>query len=290
MSRASLAWLVVLFVGCSSPGGTLGTDDGGGGPGLPGADGSAAKDGAVQQPGTDASSGDDAQAPQGLSTLGSLVVLGDSMSDGGGQPPFYYNLLRADLDKLYGTVQYANAAQSGSQTGALAGQIDGLPKSLKGPVAVCITSGGNDMKAALPLVFTGTDAAVRAQMGTNIATALSKLLASGRFGASVDVHVFEANIYDASDGKGDFGSHNCAFGKGVPTTPTDAFFKSWNGEIATQVSAKSQVVNDIHAHFVGHGYSGSPSWYWTDCTHPNALGHDQLRRRFYTLISGKLLP
>lgn len=290
----SRAWLglVVLFVGCSSPSGyDPGADPDAGSSKLPSADGggNGGKDGAPQQGGDAATNADSGSPPQGLQSVGSLVVLGDSMSDGGGQPPFYYNLLRADLDKLYGTVQYANNAQSGSQTGALSGQIDALPKSLKAPVAVCITSGGNDMKAALPLILLGTDGAVRAQMGANIQAALSKLLAPNRFGANVDVHVFEANIYDASDGKGDFGSHGCAFGKGMPATPTDGFFKSWNGEIATQVSAKGQTVNDIHAHFYGHGYSGNPSWYWSDCTHPNALGHDQLRRRFYTLITGKVL-
>lgn len=287
-TRASLAW-IALVVGCSAPGGGLeGAGEDAGATATP--DGGARRDDAATAPSGDASAADSGpKPPQGLASLGALVILGDSMSDGGGQAPFYYDLLRQDLATLYGNVQYAHAAQSGSQTSALAKQIDSLPKSLPGPVAVCITSGGNDMKAALPLVLTGTDGAVRAQMGANIQTALSKLLAPGRFGPNVAVHVFEANIYDASDGKGDYGSHGCAFGKGVPATPTDGFFKAWNGEIAAQISAKGQALDDIHAAFYGHGYSGNPSWYWTDCTHPNALGHDQLRRQFYALITGKKL-
>src|SRR5438552_1099667 len=79
----------------------------------------------------------------GLATLGTLVVLGDSISDGGGQPPFYYELLKTDLITKYGQIAYHNNAQSGSKTDALVGQIKGLPGTLPGPVAVVITSGGN---------------------------------------------------------------------------------------------------------------------------------------------------
>ncbi len=225
-----------------------------------------------------------------LSKVGSLVVLGDSISDGGGQGPFYYNLLRADLNAKFGGITYRNAAQSGSRTPALSGQIDGLPNSLPGPVAVCITSGGNDMKAALPQIVLGADAAARAQMATSVRAALTKLLAPGRFGAGVEVRVFEATIYDASDGKGDFGSHGCAFGQGLPAFPSAGFFGNWNGAIAGEVAARGQVLADLHRRFGGHGYSGSPSWFASDCTHPNTLGHDQLRRMFYEAITGQTLP
>src|SRR5688572_5272132 len=37
----------------------------------------------------------------GLPDLGALVVLGDSISDGGGEGPFYYDLLLADLEAHY---------------------------------------------------------------------------------------------------------------------------------------------------------------------------------------------
>jgi lysophospholipase L1-like esterase len=226
----------------------------------------------------------------GLAKLGSLVILGDSIGDGGGQGPFYYDLLRADLQALYGNISYQRKANGGSKTSDLKNQIGDLPKSLPGPVAVCVTSGGNDMKDVIAQIIIGQDAVFRAQMGANISQALDMLLAPGRFGAGVQVRVFEGNIYDASDGKGDFGSNNCAFGKGLPAIPSDGYFASWNGEIATRVSQHAQVLADMHAHFKGHGYHGSPSWYASDCTHPNKLGHDQLRRLFYLKITGKALP
>jgi lysophospholipase L1-like esterase len=225
-----------------------------------------------------------------LPSVGSLVVLGDSISDGGGQGPFYYNLLQQDLKQKYPALSYKNNAKSGSKTSALSGQIKGLPATLPGPVAVCITSGGNDMKAELASVFLGTDAAARAKMGANISGALDALLAPGRFGAGVAVHVFEANIYDASDGQGNFSAGNCAFGKGLPAIPSAAFFTSWNGEIANRVTAKGQWLTDLHGLFQNHGFNHPPNWYASDCTHPNTTGHDQLRRRYYFQITGETLP
>ncbi|MBX3128692.1 MAG: SGNH/GDSL hydrolase family protein [Polyangiaceae bacterium] len=225
-----------------------------------------------------------------LPALGALVVLGDSISDGGGQGPYYYNLLRADLEAKYGALAYQRKAQGGSKTGALSGQIDSLPSTLPGPVAVCITSGGNDMKDVLVQVATGTDGPARTQMGNNITSALNKLLAPGRFGAGVAVHVFEADIYDASDGQGNYAAHGCNFAGNFPALPTDGYFASWNGEIKARVEQAGQTYASIHALFRLHGFNHPPSWYASDCTHPTSTGHDQLRRFFYYKISGDLLP
>jgi lysophospholipase L1-like esterase len=261
-----------------------------------GASGSGGATGATQAAtsGTDAATtgagGSGGGGSVGLTELGTLVVLGDSIGDGGGQSPFYYNLLRDRLTAKYGPIEYHREAQSGSKTGALVGQINDLPSQLPGPVAVAITSGGNDMKDALQLIITGNDLAARNQMGQNIDNALFNLLQPDRFGSGVTVHVFEANIYDASDGEGDFGSHDCAFGGGLPAIPTGTFFANWNGVIAEKVAARGQTLMDIHARFFGHGFDGNPSWYASDCTHPNALGHDQLADYFYEAITGEPSP
>jgi lysophospholipase L1-like esterase len=222
----------------------------------------------------------------GLATLGSLVVLGDSIGDGGGQSPFYYNLLRDALTDHYGPLDYRRKAQSGSKTGALAGQIDDLPSTLPGPVAVVITSGGNDMKAALPLILAGSDDAARATMQANLEGAYLELTSPGRFGDGVEVHVFQATIYDASDGVGDFGEHDCAFAGNLPTIPSAGFFAEWNGTIEAAVGAHGQTVADVHGLFSGHGYSGNPNWFASDCTHPNTLGHAALAEHFESLIVG----
>lgn len=228
--------------------------------------------------------------PLGLASLGTLVVLGDSISDGGGQPPFYYDLLKADLQAKYGAITYHNKAQSGSETDSLVSQINSLPNSLPGPIAVTITSGGNDMKAAIVQVLTGTDAAKKQELGDNVDAALDLLLAPNAFGPGVLVYVFEGNIYDASDGAGDFGSHGCAFGQGLPAFPSDTYFDAWNQVIADRVSQHGQTSADMHDYFYGHGYNSPPSWYASDCTHPSTVGHAALRDLFYSLITGEPAP
>lgn len=228
--------------------------------------------------------------PMGLPAVGSLVVLGDSIGDGGGQAPYYYTLLRDDLAAHYGGVEYVNRAQSGSETGALVGQINGLPGTLPGPVVVVITSGGNDMKSNLPAVVTGVDGPMLAALSANIDAALDDLLAPGRFGAGVEVFVFEGNIYDASDGAGDFGQQDCNFAGGLPAIPSDVFFDRWNDAIRDAVQARGQTAVDMHEYFYGHGYHGNPNWYASDCTHPNALGHDELHGLFYEQITGEAAP
>ena len=88
---------------------------------------------AVERGAGDSESSTGDVGPMGLPTLGSLVVLGDSISDGGGGAPFYYTLLHADLDAFYGDVQYVNVAQSGSETEALLGQVQDLPAARHRP-------------------------------------------------------------------------------------------------------------------------------------------------------------
>lgn len=224
----------------------------------------------------------------GLESLGSLVVLGDSIGDGGGQSPFYYTLLRDELDAHYGGIEYVHAAESGSETGDLLGQVNGLPNALPGPVAVVITSGGNDMKSAIQAIVLGADGPARTAMQGHIEVALDALLAPNRFGAGVEVFVFEGNVYDASDGVGDFGMHDCAFGGGLPTIPSDDIFERWNDSIAEAVEGKGQRAVDMHAWFYGHGYASNPSWYASDCTHPSAVGHDELHALFFAQITGEL--
>lgn len=265
----------------SSSSSTSGSGSGGGATGSGGAGEGGAGEGGQGQGGS---------LPVGLPTLGSLVVLGDSISDGGGQSPFYYDLLKDDLQAKYGAITYKNKANSGSKTDDLVNQVNSLPNSLPGPVAVTITSGGNDMKAAIALVLTGTDGAKKQAMSDNIDAALSILLTPNHFGQGVEVYVFEGNIYDASDGAGDFGSHGCAFGQGIPAFPSDVYFDAWNQVIADAVAAHGQTSADMHTFFYGHGYSNPPSWYASDCTHPSSLGHDMLHQLFYTLITGEAAP
>ena len=283
---ALLATWLSACGGGMTPAGTT-TASGGGGAGGQSSSSSSSSSSSTS---SSSSSSSSSSGSTGLATLGSLVVLGGSISDGGGEGPFYYDLLRADLATKYGAITYENAAEAGAKTNKLITQINGLPSVLPGPVAVVITSGGNDMMAALPEIVAGTDDAARAEMNGNLGAALDALLAINRFGLDVEVHVYQANIYDASDGAGDYSLHGCGFGQGLPTTPSDGFFAAWNGVIHDQVIGHQQAEADVHGHFLGHGYTASPSWYAPDCAHPSKLGHAEIERLFYQAITGSPLP
>lgn len=280
--------------GDTSEGGSTEAADGGGSSGDASSGTTGAPDATTTSAEGGSSDGGDGSTgeppPMGLPDVGSLVILGDSIGDGGGQSPFYYTLLRDDLDAHYGGIQYVNHADSGSETDALLGQVSSLPNDLPGPVVVVITSGGNDMKSNLPAVILGADGPVLAQVQANIDAALGALLAPGRFGAGVEVYVFEGNVYDASDGAGDFGQNDCNFANGVPAIPSDVFFDRWNDAIREAVEARGQTAVDMHDYFYGHGYHSAPDWYASDCTHPSQIGHDELHGLFYQHITGQAAP
>lgn len=233
------------------------------------------------------STGAPSEETLGLDEVGSLVVMGDSIGDGGGQGPYYYELLRASFEARFGPIEYRNVADSGSETDALLGQANGLPAALPGPVVVVVTSGGNDMKSNIALIIAGVDGPARATMQANIDAALDVLTMPGRFGAGVQAYVVEANIYDSSDGQGNFGQHDCAFGGGLPPIMTDAYFAAWNGAIEEVVLEHGQTLLDMHGHFYGHGFNGAQNWYASDCTHPNATGHAELHRLVYRTVVGE---
>jgi lysophospholipase L1-like esterase len=250
--------------------------------------GSGASGSGASGSGASGSGGSGAGSSSGMAELGTLVVLGDSISDGGGEAPFYYDLLVADLEAHYGhALGYENHAAAGSTTMALAGQIAELPAELTGPVAVAITSGGNNMQYKVLQILTGVDQGARDRMAGHIDEALAELLAPDRFGVGVEVRVFEANIYDASDGQGNFGSNGCAMPIDAPDGSAE-FFTNWNAVIAAGVAAHAQTLIDFHGHFVGHGFNTPPpSWYADDCIHPNAAGHAEISHLFKSAITGQ---
>jgi lysophospholipase L1-like esterase len=267
------------------------TGPGGGGPSSSSAGGSggdaATGSGASTSGSGGGSSGSGAGTPGGLPELGTLVVLGDSISDGGGVAPFYYDVLLSQLEAHYGgPIAYENHARAGSTTMALAAEIAELPAELPGPIAVAITSGGNNMQYNVLQILAGADQNARDRMGGHIDEALAELLAPDRFGSGVAVHVFEANIYDASDGQGNFGSNGCAMPIDAPDGSA-TFFDNWNATIADTVAAHAQTLIDFHGHFVGHGFNTPPpKWYAEDCIHPNEAGHAEIAGLFFAAITG----
>jgi hypothetical protein len=236
----------------------------------------------------------------------SYVILGDSISDHGGMGPFFYDILATNDDATYPKWQghdlkskfgqdlmVVSTAKAGAVSADLPGQVTKLPPSLPGPVAVTITIGGNDMQAHILNILNGKDQADRDAMRANLKAALTELTMPGRFGAGVEVHVFQADIYDPTGGKGDFSKEGCPAPLSfLPVTPTDPFFMNWNGVVKDEVPMHGvSLVEPLHDDFYTHSLSNkTDGWFYKDCIHPNTAGHNQLRALFWTAITGEAAP
>ena len=245
-------------------------------------------------------------------SFGTYIVLGDSISDRGGQGPFFYDLLHQNDDTTYPTwqghdlatkypgIQYVHAAVAGSISGAygdtlttgaplLTTQIAGLGSSYPGDVLVTITIGGNDLNDHAGDAILGLDGTDKMKFTANLKADLDTLMAPNRLGSG-KVYVLEANIYDASDGQGDWKS------KGGPACPPydvsstqdTSAFAAWNQIISDAVTAHpGDNLWDIHALFSGHGFNSTDNWYYSDCIHPNEKGHDELRKEAWRMLTGE---
>ena len=236
----------------------------------------------------------------------SYVILGDSISDQGGVGPFFYDLLALNDDAAYPQWQgkdlkskfgqdltVVSTSKGGAVSSNLPGQVAKLPASLPGPVAVTITIGGNDMQVHIANILQGKDQPDRDAMRANLKAALTELTMPDRFGKGVEVHVFQADIYDPTGGKGDFSKQGCPAPLSfLPVTPTDTFFMNWNAVVKDEVPMHGvSLVEPLHDNFYPHSLSNdADGWFHTDCIHPNKAGHNQIRAMFWTAITGEAAP
>jgi lysophospholipase L1-like esterase len=296
--RATIAVtsLFVLAVACG--GSTSSSDGSNSSPSQ--SDGGAAADG----------SGPAQPAGQGH-TFGTYIALGDSISDRGGIGPYFYDLFLKNDDATYPNfkgkdltarfpgIQYVHAAIAGAVSGPytdapnslaskLTDQISKLGSSYPGDVLVTITIGGNDLSNHASDAALGQDAKDKTQLAANLAAALGELTKPGRLGSG-KVVVLETNIYDASDGKGNWRS-----GGGARCPPFDTgadvdtgVFGAWNQVVTTAIgNASGDNLVDLHTLFKGHGFNSMDNWFDTDCIHPTAKGHNELRREMWRMLTG----
>lgn len=244
--------------------------------------------------------------------FGTFIALGDSITDRGGEAPFYYDLVfknddaqypawkGKDLSTRYPGAQFVHGAVAGSITGPypdsaskglprLVDQVKKLGNAYAGDVLVVITIGGNDFSAHASDVVLGQDQAIRAQFAANLKAVLDELTTPARLGAG-KVVILEANIYDDTDGQGNWtkGGPSCPqfdTGKQVDT----AAFATWNKIITDAIAEHSgnDALLDIHGVFAGHGFNGNDKWYAADCIHPNKRGHQELRREVWRMVTGE---
>lgn len=236
------------------------------------------------------------------STFGTYIELGDSISDmtqvAGNQPPFFYNLLfqnddttypawaGMDLKTKFGVQQHVHASKAGSTGQDMKAQVTGLSATLPTPILVTVTIGGNDITGAAIDIIQMKDQPDRDKLRAQIAGYLADL--KTKFGP--DVYVMQADIYDPSDGKGDFAKAGCGGTLALlPMMPTDTFFMNWNQVVDEEVPKLDHgVVSPLHEVFKGHGISaGADRWFLGDCIHPTKAGHQALRRMFWKTLTGQ---
>ena len=239
--------------------------------------------------------------------VGTYIALGDSISDGGGVAPYFYDLLKADLTAKFPGLMYVHGAQKDAITdvysdnqpqGAptLKAQIAALDHNYPGDVVVSISIGGNDLNAHSLQAISNTDAALRAEFDAHLADELGELTTPGRLGSG-KVYIVLANIYDFTDGMGDFATVGCGPGVNISPTAVQTGFNNWNMVLATNIAKAGGALYDMYNDFHGHGYNNPDKtqlWYDasadpTVCLLPNAAGHDAIRRSVYKILTGDSL-
>ncbi|MCA1663094.1 MAG: hypothetical protein LC659_02265, partial [Myxococcales bacterium] len=107
------------------------------------------------------------------------------------------------------------------------------------------------------------------------------------------VYIVLANIYDFTDGQGDFATVMCGPGVNISAAAVATGFGNWNSVLSTNIAKVGGALYDMHADFSGHGYNNPDTtqlWYDpSSCIHPNAKGHDAIRRGIYKVLTGESL-
>ena len=263
--------------------------------------------------GADTGATADSGPPPCPKKYGTLVVVGDSISDVGSgsqldkQQPFYRELLVTNDDAKYpdwkgkdltkcwdapNVVKVSKGgavATEGGSASVLFDQVKSLPASLPGPVLVVGTIGGNDLQKVLPKVVLNQDVtADMAAFRKGLDDAFGEITKTDRFGAGVKVDALITNIYDPSGGTGNFAFTGGTKCPGVlayfpANTPTDPLLAPWNAAMTEEAAKYAGVkILDLHAAFKDHGAPATETWFFTDCIHPNAAGHEHLRELFWS--------
>jgi lysophospholipase L1-like esterase len=230
-------------------------------------------------------------------TIGTYIVLGDSISDSGGTGPYFNDLLHQDLVTKFPNLMYVHGAQQGAITDTysdlsgsptLASQIAALGSSYPGDVLVTITIGGNDLNGHAGQAIGGTDDAVKMEYSAHLAAELGTLTTPGRLGTGA-VHIVLANIYDFTDGQGDFRTVMCGPPINVSAGRVATVFTAWNALSASAIATANGTLYDLHGDFAGHGFNAAnPDDVWYDrnsCLHPNAKGHAHIAQSLWSMIS-----
>ncbi|MCG3172262.1 MAG: hypothetical protein GMKNLPBB_00409 [Myxococcota bacterium] len=238
------------------------------------------------------------------------IVLGDSISDGCCRTfaQSYVGLLKnnndrewpgfkgKDLTTKYPGIEYLDYAEGGATTKTLLSkQMPKVQGGKPGKTVVTVTIGGNNLLAIL-----GSSKADGARAADAYAADLKTMLDffADKKNFPDGAFVYMANIYEFTDNTGDV--------KLCPRLPInwpDAIFifERYRKELTGLAKTYDNVaVVPLWEHFLGHGYlSGDQSrnkyydpadptnWFESDCIHPTPRGHHEIRRLFWSHITGE---
>lgn len=239
--------------------------------------------------------------------LDRVVFLGDSITYGYGidvAANQYKNLLVEnhdrrwptfagdDLTARYGAVEVLDASRNGAETDDLQGQIDQLrSQPTDGTTAVFVTIGGNDLVGAL--TSPGGLDNIAPRIEANVADAVDALQA-----LYPQSHLLFTNVYEPTDGEG---QTNACF-MGLSVAAAEPALDDANARTLALAKDRGFAWVDLRGHFKGHGFNheretidayhdDDPTlWLQSDCIHPNARGHHELRRLFLAAFDGEPLP
>jgi lysophospholipase L1-like esterase len=229
-----------------------------------------------------------------------VIFLGDSITASPYLTPPWSDRIRDDLRGLFGgSVEFQNYAVGGSKTeDVLEDQLPRIDTDSAKKTLVMFTIGGND---ALQVIGedVATSLAHMEEKLENLRNILTWLFAPANFPGGV--YVVYMNIYDPTDGEGDF--THCGIGMAYEDWPdVDELATTINGrylELAMEFGAD---LLDGHGLFAGHGWNNNdaanpyychgceptcpcPRWLDFTCIHPNSDGHEALAGFFFGIVS-----
>jgi lysophospholipase L1-like esterase len=232
---------------------------------------------------------------QDIEDVARVVFLGDSMTDG----TLWPELLSEDLRMRFGDgTTFYNYAQAGAVIEDLRDeQLPRIDTASEETTLVLFTIGGND---ALEVKGSSRETSL-AHMESKMVMldeVLAWLADPAHFPGGV--FVIFTNIYDPTDGEGDFS--NCGLFGGEDWPVVGELMPDINEAYEALANAWGFDMLDIFHLFAGHGFNHEdstnpfycngcapdcpcPLWFDLTCIHPNSLGHEALADAFFTVIA-----
>ncbi len=231
-----------------------------------------------------------------------VIFLGDSITATPYLTSPWSDRIRPDLQDLFGSdLEIQNYAAWGAITDdILSDQLPRIDTESTKRTLVMFTIGGND---ALQVIGDDTTTALAHMEGKvdNLHDILTWLYDPSNVPGGV--YVIFANVYNPTDGEGDF--THCGFGAGLEDWPnSDEVAETANGWYEDEANEHGSDLLNLHDLFAGHGFNnddptnpwycnecdpctdGCPRWYDATCIHPNNLGHIALAGFFLCMIIG----